>query len=64
MPKNIDYIYASDQVYDSFHADTSKSYASDLIILLRNIRVIVYNGQNDYVVNTAGVLQYLNSLNW
>ena len=35
-----------------------------MIILLRNIRVLIYNGQDDYVVNTAGVLQYLNSLNW
>ena len=32
--------------------------------MLRNIRVLIYNGQDDYVVNTAGVLQYLNSLAW
>ena len=25
---------------------------------------MIYNGQNDVVVNNAGVLQYLNSLNW
>jgi carboxypeptidase C (cathepsin A) len=26
--------------------------------------VLIYNGQNDIVVNTAGVLNYLNTLNW
>ncbi len=31
---------------------------------LRNIKVLIYNGQDDVVVNTPGVLQYLNSLNW
>jgi hypothetical protein len=25
---------------------------------------MIYNGRNDVVVNQAGVLQYLNSLNW
>lgn len=32
--------------------------------ILRSIKVLIYNGQNDVVCNTAGVLQYLNSLNW
>lgn len=35
-----------------------------MITCLNNIKVLIYNGQNDVVVNTAGVLQYLNSLNW
>ena len=26
--------------------------------------MLIFNGQDDYVVNTAGVLQYLNSLGW
>lgn len=34
------------------------------MVALRNIKVLIYNGQNDVVVNNAGVLQYLNSLNW
>jgi hypothetical protein len=40
------------------------SYATDVVIALKNTKVLIYNGQNDVVVNTAGVLQYLNSLNW
>lgn len=34
------------------------------MVALRNIKVLIFNGQNDVVVNTAGVLQYLNGLNW
>lgn len=26
--------------------------------------MLLYNGQDDYVVNTAGVLNYINSLQW
>lgn len=25
---------------------------------------MIYNGQNDFIVNTAGVLNYLNTLEW
>ena len=28
------------------------------------MRVLLYNGQNDIIVNTAGVLNYLNNLDW
>ncbi len=64
MPSSIDYFPGSDQVYNSFHNDITKSYASYITIMLRNIKVLIYNGQDDFVVNTAGVLQYLNSLGW
>ena len=54
-----------DKISYSFAADVSRSYATDILTCLRNnIRVLIYNGQNDVVVNTPGVLQYLNSLNW
>ena len=53
-----------DEVYTAFGPDVSRSYASDVVLALNNIKVLIYNGQNDVVVNNAGVLQYLNSLNW
>lgn len=62
--QGIDYIDGNEQVYENFHADISTSYSSDIVILLRHIKVLIYNGQNDFVVNTAGVLQYLNGLTW
>lgn len=36
----------------------------ELVRLLRKTKVLIYNGQNDYVINTAGVLNYINSLTW
>lgn len=33
-------------------------------MVLRQIKVLIFNGQQDMVVNTAGVMQYLNSLAW
>lgn len=64
MPLNVDYHPGSDEVYNSFKGDVGKSYASDVVVALRHIKVLLYNGQDDYVVNTAGVLQYINSLGW
>ena len=28
------------------------------------MKVLIYNGQNDIIVNTASVLNYINSMNW
>lgn len=60
----VDYIPGNDAVYTSFAEDISRSYEGDVALALRSIKVLIYNGQEDVVVNTAGVLQYLNSLNW
>jgi len=35
-----------------------------VIKCLLKTRVLIYNGQDDFVVNTGGVLNYLNSLEW
>jgi len=64
IPSNIEYLAGNDQVYTAFGSDISKSYTDDILIALKNTRVMIYNGQDDVVVNTAGVLQYVNSLNW
>jgi carboxypeptidase C (cathepsin A) len=52
------------QIYTAFGPDISRSYAADVATVLNNVPVLIYNGQNDVVVNTAGVLQYLNTLRW
>ena len=60
----VDYIPGNNAIYTAFADDVSRSYELEVIIALRNTKVLIYNGQNDVVVNTPGVLQYLNSLNW
>lgn len=64
MGATVDYLSGNPNIYEAFGADISKSYANDVVEILKKIRVLIFNGQNDVVVNTAGVLQYLNGLNW
>jgi carboxypeptidase C (cathepsin A) len=64
VPSNITYLPGNDQIYTAFAADVSQGVTADLIEVLRRVKVLIYNGQNDVVVNTPGVLQYLNSLQW
>ncbi len=52
-------------MYNDFAADISTSFKRELERLVGlNVRTLIYNGQNDMIVNTAGVLSYLNSLEW
>jgi len=60
----VDFIPGNDAIYTAFADDVSRSYEGDVALCLRNTKVLIYNGQDDVVVNTPGVLQYLNSLNW
>lgn len=65
VPPDVYYVPGNENIYDAFALDISRSYAGDIVNLLKNqIRVLVYNGQDDFVVNTPGVLSYLNGLNW
>lgn len=64
VPADIYYVPGNDDIYDSFAVDICRAYTGDVVNLLRKTRVLVYNGQDDFVVNTPGVLAYLNSLNW
>ena len=65
VPADVVYIPGNDDIYNSFAADISRSYAGDLLAILKTgLKVLIYNGQDDFVVNTPGVLNYLNDLNW
>ena len=56
IPPHIDYMPGNDAVYNSFMGDIGRSYAYPVVVMLNSIRVMIYNGQDDYVVNTAGVI--------
>ncbi len=52
-------------MYSAFSADISRSYKRQLERLLDlGVKTLIYNGQNDFVINTAGVLTYMNTLQW
>lgn len=58
------YTPGNDDIYNAFQEDIARAYTGDVVGLLRKTRVLIYNGQDDFVVNTPGVLAYINSLNW
>lgn len=64
IAKDVEFIAGNDQIYTAFGKDITRSVADDVAYILGQIKVLIYNGQNDVVVNTPGVLQYLNSLQW
>lgn len=65
VPDSVHFIPSSEHVWDNFASDISRSYSGDLIAILKTgLKVLIYNGQDDFVVNTPGVLNYLNDLNW
>ncbi len=52
-------------MYYAFNADLSRSFKPQLQrILDAEIKTLIYNGQNDFIVNTASVLGYMNTLQW
>lgn len=64
VPEDVYYVPGNEDVYNAFAADISRSYAGSVLKCLALTRVLIYNGQDDFVVNTPGVLNYLNGLNW
>ncbi len=65
VPDWVNYVDDNQQMYEDFAADISMSFKRQLEkVLTANIRTLIYNGQNDLIVNTAGVLSYLNTLEW
>lgn len=59
-----DYILSNDKVYTAFGNDITKTVVDSVVRVLRKTKVLIYNGQNDVVVNTPGVLHYLSSIDW
>lgn len=60
----VDYILSNQKVYTAFGPDITRSVAAYVVDVLKKVRVLIYNGQNDVVVNTPGVLHYLSSIDW
>ena len=45
-------------------SDISVMKVSFKIVLNLNLKTLIYNGQNDFIVPTVGVLAYMNTLEW
>jgi carboxypeptidase C (cathepsin A) len=65
VPANKSYVDDYEEMYYAFNADLSRSFKPQLErVLNMGIKTLIYNGQNDFIVNTAGVLTYMNTLKW
>ncbi len=65
MPANKTFVDDYREMHYAFNADLSKSFKPQLErVLNMDVKTLIYNGQNDFIVNTAGVLTYLNTLKW
>ncbi|CAK63195.1 unnamed protein product (macronuclear) [Paramecium tetraurelia] len=51
--------------FDAFALDIPTSRKGDIEVLLEsNIKVLLFNGQLDYIVNTPGAVMWMSQLNW
>jgi carboxypeptidase C (cathepsin A) len=65
VPDWMNYVDDNQQMYEDFAEDLSISFKRELEnVLNMGLQTMIYNGQNDFIVNTAGVLTYLNTLEW
>jgi carboxypeptidase C (cathepsin A) len=65
VPDWLNYNDDNEKMYDDFAADISTSFKRELErILTLGVKTLIYNGQNDVIINTPGTLAYLNSLEW
>jgi len=59
----MNYVDDNQVMYNDFAEDLSISFKSQLQRLLSLVdKTLIYNGQNDFIVNTAEILTYLNPL--
>ncbi|XP_019880255.1 retinoid-inducible serine carboxypeptidase [Aethina tumida] len=64
--ENIEWSFLNNQVYETLHGDLMKPVTKKIEVLLNNtdIKIIVYNGVLDFLVNTAGTRLWMNNLKW
>ena len=63
VPTWVNYNENNQKMYKDFDADLASTYKPQLQrIISAGVETLIYNGQNDFIVNTPGVLSYMNSL--
>ena len=63
-PNTTTWLSCNDTMYKDFYYDISQSYKANISYLLNNTRVLLYNGQNDIIVNTPSAESWIHSLDW
>lgn len=63
-PTTSSWISCNETMYSTFGDDISRSFKQNVSYLLDNMRVLLYNGQNDILINTPSSEKWIYSLNW
>jgi carboxypeptidase C (cathepsin A) len=65
VPDWVNYVADNQKMYYDFNVDLASSTKSSLERIINlGLKTLIYNGQNDFIVNTPGVLAVLNTLQW
>mmetsp|Transcript_1622 Transcript_1622/g.2622 ORF Transcript_1622/g.2622 Transcript_1622/m.2622 type:complete len:438 (+) Transcript_1622:1650-2963(+) len=64
VPTSRHWIECNNDVYNAFKSDIMHTVANLMPYILDNIRVLVYNGQDDLIVNSPGTELMIESLQW
>ncbi|CAG9317042.1 unnamed protein product [Blepharisma stoltei] len=64
VPSNIIWTECNNDIYNAMTQDIMTSAAPLIPYLLDSIKVLIYNGQDDLIVNTPSTEQMLANLNW
>ena len=65
VPSEIFYTDCNNDVFEAFSADiVAGIIASMMPSLIDNIKVLVYNGQDDMLINTNGVEYWISNIQW
>jgi carboxypeptidase C (cathepsin A) len=62
---NVQWTECNNEVYNYFKSDiTSGAITAMMPTILENIKVMIWNGQDDLIVNTVGVENFLSGIQW
>ena len=65
IPSPIQWISCNEDIYDAFIADVTSGIITPMMpTLLDSIKVLIYNGQDDLIINTMGVEYWLSHIQW
>ncbi|KRT84341.1 Peptidase, partial [Oryctes borbonicus] len=66
IPEEITWTYTNKDIYNALDGDIMRSVTDRIEYLLNDtdIKIIVYNGIFDFIVNTSGTLSWLDRLDW
>lgn len=56
VPDNVKFSECNDEIYNLFKADITTNREESLLVLLnKGVKVLLFNGQLDFIVNTPGM---------